>query len=299
MIAQTVSADRIEIQFECPTVGCEALIDDLIQPAQYDASKPVDEAVGHLENFVTCPSCNGNFVVDAYSTMLGNYFTVRDHSDVWVRDVAQTDYYDDFDVDPPLTDPVEVYLQARRNLETFYDQQPIDLEYDRTFNSMVFTQYVTLMEAYLGDRIAGLVFEHADRLTALVRATESLRKAQISLVELANEPDILRLKVKQFFQNFSFHNIEKVAKLYKATLSVDIIPDPAKAERLIRLVHLRHDLVHRNGKDRDGNVSDLTADHIKEIAALSDEVVSRVEAKYNEFRARFFFEDSNTQADKA
>ena len=59
-----------------------------------------------------------------------------------------------------------------------------------------------------------------------------------------------------------YHDLSKIKQIYKS-INVDMgdIGDLAKA------VIIRHDIVHRNGKDKDGNQRTITRKMVEELAA--------------------------------
>jgi hypothetical protein len=59
--------------------------------------------------------------------------------------------------------------------------------------------------------------------------------------------------VKEHLQGVLYHNLAKVAVLYRLALQVDIWPDKQTQNELFFAVSRRHDYVHRNGNDKDGN----------------------------------------------
>ena len=68
-----------------------------------------------------------------------------------------------------------------------------------------------------------------------------------------------------------FHNLPKVSKMYESTFDIDF-PDFSKIQRDIIT---RHDLVHRNGKTKEGH-------EVLVNEALINEVISRIKSFVNE-----------------
>lgn len=70
--------------------------------------------------------------------------------------------------------------------------------------------------------------------------------------------------------NIIYHNLGRVKAIYNNTINVDIgnIQERSKA------VQIRHDIVHRNGKNKNGNNHAITKE---DIIALADSVSSFIE----------------------
>lgn len=283
------SAEKtMRVSFYCTTSGCFSNIETFVEPAHYDASRGVDDAISRTSAATSCGTCNTTYFVEVYGLMDGPHFSVRDEDNNFIDYSAMSEGefgpQEDYETQPP-TDPYQVYVEARKNLDSFFQRQLIDARYQRTFTSMVFTQYVTLMEAYLSDRLERLVMDERNKMIAFIGSNREMREHPISLINLAKEPNILNKTVRGLIQNISFHNLERADPYYKAVLGVSLVPEGDDGARITGLIRMRHDLVHRAGKDRDGNEVYIDTSHVKAIATLSGELVSRIEGVYSEYVA--------------
>jgi hypothetical protein len=90
----------------------------------------------------------------------------------------------------------------------------------------------------------------------------------IPLNEILDNPDVVIVKTRKYLAGLLYHNLAKIGVLYKLALGVDILPDQAQKDRLFKAVLARHDIVHRNGKDKSGNLIDLPTTHV--VSTLDD-----------------------------
>lgn len=58
-----------------------------------------------------------------------------------------------------------------------------------------------------------------------------------------------------------YHDLPKIKSIYKAYFKVDI----GNIKELCRAVQIRHDIVHRNGKDKDGNELEITEEIVRKL----------------------------------
>lgn len=144
-------------------------------------------------------------------------------------------------------------------------------------NRMVFSHQVTALEAYLGDTLINAVMDDAAAMQRLIEQDEDLVKEKYTLVEISKEPALVERKVREHLRSILYHNLAKVDVLYNIALGIRILNESKDKTSLFKAVTLRHDCVHRNGFDKDGNehqiftkkfvqdTSDLISDFVKSI----------------------------------
>lgn len=119
---------------------------------------------------------------------------------------------------------------------------------------MTYSYMVTLMETCLSDMIKSLVLEDEIYLKNAIGNITDLKKRQLSLADVFRTEDVVKKVVLQTLSDYLYHNVEKVVPLYSAVLG-EKTPDNVRSEmpHLIAITKLRHDIVHRNGNDKEGN----------------------------------------------
>ena len=60
-------------------------------------------------------------------------------------------------------------------------------------------------------------------------------------------------RVREYLRAILYHNLAKVDVLYNIALSIRILNLTSNKDDLFKAVKLRHDCVHRNGFDKNGN----------------------------------------------
>lgn len=82
--------------------------------------------------------------------------------------------------------------------------------------------------------------------------------------------------VKKHLAELVWHNLPKIQKMYKSTLEVDF---PDVQEELMRAIHVRHDLVHRAGKDKKGNVVVVSDEMVRQLAENTRTFLNSVQSQ--------------------
>ncbi|WP_246008488.1 hypothetical protein [Afifella aestuarii] len=142
---------------------------------------------------------------------------------------------------------------------------------DHLVNRMIFSQQITALEAYLGDTLLNEVMRDKEAMQRLIDKDEDLAKEKFTLSQISNDPGLVERKVRTHLREIQYHNLKKVDVLYSIALGVRILDLAADKASLFKAVLLRHDCVHRNGFDKEGNEIDVftkafvqdTADLIK------------------------------------
>ena len=151
-------------------------------------------------------------------------------------------------------------------------------------NRLVFSHQVTALEAYLGDTLLNAVAEDADALQRLLDGDDDLSKEKFTLAAIQKEPGLVESKVHEHLRAILYHNLAKVDALYNIALGIRILNFTTDKERMFKAIKLRHDCVHRNGFDKDGN--ELTVFTQLFVRETSDLIRSFVENIENAVRQR-------------
>jgi hypothetical protein len=145
-------------------------------------------------------------------------------------------------------------------------------------NRMIFSHQVTALEAYLGDTLMKALLANKEAMTRLMTKDAELLKERYSLAEIAGNADLVETKVREYLRSILYHNLEKVNFLYSTALQVRILDLAQDKARLLKTITLRHDCVHRNGSDKDGNeLTVFTKQFVQDTADLIRDFVAKIE----------------------
>jgi hypothetical protein len=140
---------------------------------------------------------------------------------------------------------------------------------DHLVNRMIFSQQITALEAYLGDTLLNEVMGDKAAMQRMIDKDADLAKEKFTLSEVSKEPGLVERKVRAHLREVMYHNLKKVDVLYNIALGVRILDLAADKASLFKAVLLRHDCVHRNGFDKEGNEIDVfTKAFVQETADL-------------------------------
>ena len=113
-----------------------------------------------------------------------------------------------------------------------------------------------------------------------VASCEEFRQRKMSLSEIFERMDLLKEDVEIYLQQLVWHRLDKVAPLMEKTLGIKM---PVIGE-LMRHIIVRHDIVHRGGKTKEGNPV-IVSGH--ELGKLRGDVVGFVNDLEAQLSVRF------------
>ena len=129
-----------------------------------------------------------------------------------------------------------------------------------TFLKMVDAFAVTAMEAYLSGTLIKNVKENDNYLLNAAQKIDDLKNEKMFLYEVVQNPCGAKERILVKLYEFMYHNLPKIKCIYEAVFGIKI-EDSLKD--LMTVVHRRHDIIHRNGKDKDGVEIALTVNVIE------------------------------------
>ena len=139
---------------------------------------------------------------------------------------------------------------------------------------LLYINVITAIETYLADTFISSVANNKNLMRMLVETAPEFRNEKFPLSDIFKVVDCIESKVNSYLLDIVWHRLEKVMPIFKATLNIDF---PRDMNALFNAVHVRHDLVHRNGKTRDGEERIISADCVKSVIEISREFVAYID----------------------
>ncbi|MBB3747195.1 hypothetical protein FHX10_006751 [Rhizobium sp. BK591] len=280
---------HVEVGFLCPVCG---------HPSAAFLEFPGDED-DHIEE-VSCLNPETDHEWTVRLRKKGGFYSgqLEQHHDVKVS-VSMLDISDD-DWDEPLPEPgaYGIFLDAmqewRANVSAIGEASGASSR-----NRMLFGTLYSIGEAYFSDAIIGAALGDPEVQRRMLKL-DGLKDKQISLETVLDKPDIVREMVKTTLQGLSFHSLTLVNWICETAFGRAILPhDKIDRSLLMKSVNKRHDCVHRNGNDKDGNKhTDIDQDYLRKMGTLFERMAQSLESSMRDAEVKRFFEDLEAQHDK-
>jgi hypothetical protein len=140
---------------------------------------------------------------------------------------------------------------------------------------LLYANVITVMETYLSDTLRKQVLKRDAVLRRFVKNHDAFKNSKKEAVsEVFAIYDRINELVNDAIDGLSFHNIAAARKLYKDVLATSF---PDDIDELFRAVAIRHDIVHRNGKDVRNNAVVVTMAEVQALAQLVDDTVKYID----------------------
>ncbi|ELV2768969.1 TPA: hypothetical protein NQG29_004104 [Enterobacter cloacae] len=181
----------------------------------------------------------------------------------WLISAGWIDDFDDLEEKHAgATQPLRHARQSLSELSALVSSAPENPVLVR----MCYSGIITVMEAYLADIFIRAV-KHPSVKRRFVESYEKFRgSTKKPLSDIYNQLDSLDKVIEEELFGLSFHNIPTVKKLYQECLLVSFPPDILT--NIARSVNIRHDIVHRNGRDKKGKHHLIKCHHVNQLEEL-------------------------------
>lgn len=252
--------------------------------AAYVAFAPlVEDWKGHpetgiaLELIFHCRGCESNFpAFFVWSpTDLTGYLKSYPEHPIEVKHRKLDD--DDWDNDDVPMSPKEELGAALDGIHLMLTPLPTERWRANIFLRMCFSQVIGAMEAYLCDTLISMVMSSPEAIERLLKQDRDLKGKAFGLIDILSDPNIVKTKVLQHLRNIVYHKLDRVNALYLSSMGINILGDNGRNERLMKAVQIRHDIVHRNGKNVNGEIVVVDAQAvetlIRDVRQLVDDIV--------------------------
>lgn len=177
--------------------------------------------------------------------------------------ISKFEDYDDYlqDFIGSSEDPFKNFKESLDNLKAMLSVE-LNSAQQQTFFNMIFVNVITALEAYLSEFFIGQIEREEFKLRNFVKNNQDFKKEKFTLSEIFERKESLEDYVKKYLIDLLWHNLPKIKPMFKTTLNIDF---PESMGVLVKAIHIRHDLIHRAGKSKDGTEIKLSKDDVSNL----------------------------------
>lgn len=271
----------VEIIFKCDNCNNEVKSEEIYVPSpNYDAETASDSQNDN-DGYAVCQNCEKEFEITIYVTYGGGTIEISDIEDEDVVDIIEhhenIDNYYEEQIESIINNKALLlaFMTELDNLQKMNQLTAEPIELEQMLKRQIFSGVVTCMEAYLSDTLIKAVLGNEIFLKNFVRSYSGIANRKFSLGEIFEKQRLLEGIVKKELLEIIYHNLPKVGIVYKNTLGIDF----QDISELMKIVTTRHDMVHRNGKSRDGEIIEINKDIVDDVIKKVREFLQDIEAK--------------------
>ena len=83
--------------------------------------------------------------------------------------------------------------------------------------------------------------------------------------------------IQETLRGLMYHNLGKIKPIYKDVLDIDL----GDIGDIMTAVQIRHDIIHRSGKDKDGNLHNIQKEDVIDLVEKVSSLISKVDMSIN------------------
>ncbi len=167
----------------------------------------------------------------------------------------------------------------------------IDSTVENCLYRLLYANVIAALETYLSDAFINTVLSNPSFVRRLVETTPKFKEEKIIFSDIYKSisnievkiREYIEIKVREYLVNFIWHNLAAVRGMYKDTLDINF-PDNMSA--VYKAILIRHDIVHRNGKDKSGKEKIISQQDITNLIAEIEELVQHIDSSLNELKSK-------------
>lgn len=147
---------------------------------------------------------------------------------------------------------------------------------EKALRRLLYVNVITAMETYLSDAFISTVVPDPKLMRRFVEINPPFRERKIKLSDVFKQMDRIEKLTKSDLRDIVWHNLKRVQPLYKGTLETSF---PDDLEAIYKAVGVRHDLVHRNGKTKEGEEINISGEAITALIEKVEQFVTHIDAQ--------------------
>lgn len=173
--------------------------------------------------------------------------------------VANKHYYDSFQ-------------NEITNLKKLNDVDLDDESLNKILKRQIFISAITCLETFLSETFINQTDEKEIYLRNFIETSPNFVNQRFTLNQIYERFERINKIARKEMLEIIYHNLDKVQKMYKATFKIDF-PD---IEELSKSIAHRHDLVHRNGKTKEGQEVIVDEESINDLIVKISDFVENI-----------------------
>jgi hypothetical protein len=268
--------DAIILTFPCNNCGAGVDSDPINLPEPDYTSDTAHDSTSMGGDIVTCPVCGEEYPVNVYVSYAGGTLEIEElpsDAEVGIQEIPIEYSQDELDAilsNTSFHSTFEASIRDVQRLNTISIHQP-DLE--SAFRRQLFVGAISCLEAYLSDALINSILADREALRRFVQSFDQFQQEKIPVSKVFEAHGNIESKVKRALLELIYHNLPRLRVIYRSALAIEF-PDVSP---LMRDVGVRHDIVHRNGRSKDGKEIEMNRHRVDDLISKVRKFVEEVD----------------------
>lgn len=144
---------------------------------------------------------------------------------------------------------------------------------------LLYVNVITAVETYLSDLFISAVGNDKALLRRFVETTPEFKSEKIAVSDVFKMAGEIEKKARSYLMDVVWHHLNRVHPMFKDTLGISFPDDTGD---LFKAVLIRHDLVHRNGKKKEGGEHDLSQKAVRDLIEQAKTFVEHLDKQWSQ-----------------
>ncbi len=271
------------LKFPCKKCGYWIKTDEIGIPSPDLLADTAGDSYNDNDDYTTCPKCEEEYNITVWASYVGGYIDIQeldDESEVEVEEIPEPyeDYYEErYEA---ISENKLFFKNYQTEIDSLIKLNKIELgevEINKTLNRQIFTGVITAVETFLSDTFINLTMTNDEYLRNFIETHPEFKKRKIEFKEIYKAKENIKKIAKEVMLDMLYHDLPKIREMFKSTFKIDF----PELKDLIKEVSIRHHLVHRSGKTKDGIIIEISKDDVARVIDTSNKFVDKIAAELN------------------
>ena len=263
-------AEGVTLTYRCPECGHKNK-ESLAVPSPDWAAESHHDSVSTDVVYINCNKCGREYKIELATGIYGGNGWIPEVEDI-SEVVEEFPHEDDYYYDSSL------YQETRNETSKIIEKiDVLDDESKRVIYRLLYANVIAKMELYLKDTLIKEVMRTEESKRRFVENYSEFKDSKFELADIYRKLDSIDSLIKKTISDLIFHQLYKIKAIYKDTIGVDI----GDIGELSKAVQIRHDIVHRNGKDKEGKEQIIQKEKVLNLSDRVSTFIDSIEHKTN------------------
>lgn len=271
-------ADAVKLHVRCPECGTDQDLYVCPPSADFSAETHRESANSDISDF-ECSNCGFTFevaVTNGIGGGDGDILNIPDENLMGYEEIFPEDDEDDWE-DIPDDFYIGYVNPHVKEIRVAVDKLDcLDEDTRALLYRDLYANVISCMEAYLSDTAIQRIMNSSDFKRKFVESSIKYQDTQFKLSDIYRVNEKLNDLIEERLREIIYHKLETVKPLYKCTFGIDL----GDISDLKRAIVVRHDIVHRNGHDKNGKMNVITKEKLIELISKVSDFIENIESQF-------------------
>lgn len=271
------------LKFPCKKCGYWIKTDEIGIPSPDYSSETARDSYNDNVDYAVCPKCNEEYHIAVCASYAGGYIDIHeldDESEIEVEEIPEPydDYYDDrYEAISENRQFFKNYKSEIESLVKLNDIELTEMELNKTLKRQIFIGVITAVETFLSDTFINLTLTNDEYLKNFIETHPEFKKRKLEFKEIYKAQENLKKIAKDVMLDMLYHDLLKIREMFKSTFKIEF----PELKNIIKEVSIRHHMVHRSGKTKDGELIEISKDDVERVIETSNNFVDKIADELN------------------